>query len=216
MKRILIMLVASPFMAFSQENAINENVDCLMSNRKQNNLYAGVNNYVDVIVNKHSCSSINFKISNGIIEQQNQTCTYTVVPKEKGNCVISIFENNTNDYIGNYEFSVIDLPLPVVIVNGKEGGNISAITFKAQLGIQAELLGFDFQSKYTITKFSIIIIRNNKVLFNGTNLSHLFSEDVKNVLKSIQAGDKVIFSDVWIHSKSTDKINIRPAEFLII
>src|SRR5690606_20010260 len=57
------------------------------------------------------------------------------------------------------EFRVKRIPDPIAKFGGKTGGNMATVAIKAQNAVFASLDNFDFDAKFNVTKFSMIIAK---------------------------------------------------------
>lgn len=187
----------------------------LISNPTQNIVYVGIDNTLNFIVSAYPCQSFKLETTNGEVKELDKPCLYTIKPDQKGDCDIKVVNKKSGKVIGNYEFVAHDLPLPDVTITGKTGGEISKNFMKVQVGLLAELSGFDIHVKYLIDKFSIVIIRGEKAILIKENKGAIFNSEIKNALNSIQTGDRIIFFDINYKGPFGHTGVLKPAEFII-
>jgi hypothetical protein len=98
--------------------------------------------------------------------------------------------------IGSSDFRVKRIPDPKAKFAGKTGGNLSAVVIKSQSSIFAILDQFDFDAKFEVTRFSLVIARPRAdvVVLQGTGNS--FSQQMRAAVAAVTPGSRVIFDDI--------------------
>jgi hypothetical protein len=215
MKYLILLSLLAPFSGYGQKPNSPEIKSFLISNPRQNIVYVGIDNTLDFVVSTYPCQSFKLEATNGEIKKTDRPCLYTINPDKKGDCDIRVVSRKSGKAIGNYKFVAYDLPLPEVKITGKGEGEISKNFMKAQLGLLAELNGFDIQVRYVIDKFSIIIIRGDEAIFIKENTGALFNSEIKNALNSIQVGDRIIFAGINFKGPNGSMGLLKPSEFVI-
>lgn len=98
--------------------------------------------------------------------------------------------------IGGGSIRVKTIPPPTAKVAGKSQGMIATSTAKAQQGVFAELENFDFDTRFTVTKFRFVWIRKVGdpvvVEVNGNK----FTGDCQRAIDQSRPGDKWLFENV--------------------
>lgn len=98
--------------------------------------------------------------------------------------------------IGAGSIRVKTIPPPTAKVAGKSQGMIATSTAKAQQGVFAELENFDFDTRFTVTKFRFVWIRKVGdpvvVEVNGNK----FTGDCQRAIDQSRPGDKWLFENV--------------------
>lgn len=101
--------------------------------------------------------------------------------------------------LGSTEFRVKRIPRPRAKVAGKGGGTLSVAQIRGQDRIFAGLDDFEFDAKFTISKFSMLVQRprvDPMGPYQGTN--GVFSEPMKNALRAVTPGSFVYFYDIIV------------------
>ena len=93
-------------------------------------------------------------------------------------------------------------------IMGKRAGKISLSYVRKAIGPTAWYEGFEYDSHIIITKATIVISRNNEVLFdktlhNGGGVRFADDEETKNAIQSLQPGDHLLL-DNMTYSPSTN------------
>ena len=85
----------------------------------------------------------------------------------------------------------------------------------AQIGIIAELIGFDFDIRYEIVEYTVTIL-SKEYYFTESCTDSRFSKKVKQAFDLVEANDVVLFSNIKCKSPDGRKQDLRPLEFLVI
>ncbi|WP_118195983.1 type IX secretion system motor protein PorM/GldM [Albibacterium indicum] len=169
----------------------------VVSPDKMNVLYIGVNNPVSVSAPGTPTDKINVSMSGGSISGSGGK--YNVRVTSPGTARISVSAEvapGKTQTLSTTEFRVKRIPDPIAKFAGKTGGTMATVALKAQNAVFASLENFDFDAKFNITKFSMIIAkpRADAIVLstNGNNLSG----SMKSALNGIVPGTRVIFDNI--------------------
>jgi gliding motility-associated protein GldM len=151
-----------------------------VSATKMNVLYAGVDNPMSISVPGMAANNIRPRIDNGTLTKSRDGMGYTAVPKDiMRNATISVYGlvDGKEEFIAKTDFRVKLLPNPLpfifyqeAVASGNEikfldkTTNSSEIEFrllKGFKGLRAELPDSDFEVKYDIKSFRILMVHNN-------------------------------------------------------
>lgn len=165
--------------------------------KKMNVLYIGVDNPVGVSAPGIPKEKIKVSISNGSLKGSNGNFVARVNTQGNVNIVVSA-ETSKGNYkvISSNEFRVKRIPAPRAKFGGKTGGTLPTVAIKSQDKIFASLENFDFDAKFSISRFSLIVMKlgdNASVLHTNGNT---MSSQMKNALSNISAGTRVIFDNI--------------------
>jgi gliding motility-associated protein GldM len=167
----------------------------VISPTKMNVFYLGVDNPVDISVPGVPGNKIFPAITNGSIRPVGKG--YVVNPRQLGNALITVTAeiDGKKKQMGSLDFRVKRIPDPIPKVAGKKGGSITKNELIAQMIVQADLENFDFDAKFLVQEFTVsatiggfvkdVPVKSNKI-----------TEAQKNIIKSLQKGDKVLFTDI--------------------
>lgn len=206
---LFLLLLADP-VAYGQK--------CVIAATKENVLYVGIANPVDVGISKYSCKEISLITDNGTIEAADEPCSYFISPDKIGRAEISVVEKKDNSkVISKARFGVKAMPGPDIVLGGRtSGGEIRKGELKVQVGISAVLNGFDFDAHFRIDSYTIIIVRNEKALFVKKCATARFPAEVTQAFQSIQKDDKVVFTAVICSAPDRKTTKLPPAEFTVV
>jgi len=102
----------------------------------------------------------------------------------------------TTRTLSTTEFKVKRIPDPIAKFGGQTGGNMATVALKAQNAVFATLENFDFDAKFKVTKFSMIIAKPRAdAIVLSTNGGSL-SPAMKTALNGIVPGTRVIFDNI--------------------
>ncbi|PSK90872.1 GldM family protein [Taibaiella chishuiensis] len=178
--------------------------------------YVGLENTVEFGVDNSSCSKYQLVSKDLEFKPTESSCIFTITPDRPGKFIVWLKDKKTNKTVYETKFNVLKLPPPEIRFASQTNGELHKAHAKAQIGLIASLDGFDISVRFEVAKFLIIIIRNGEVVFSRKNIGAMFSPEVKNGLKDIQPGDKLIFVDANYNGPSGHSGNLKPAEFTII
>ncbi|HEY1008198.1 MAG TPA: GldM family protein, partial [Sphingobacteriaceae bacterium] len=168
----------------------------VVSPDKMNVFYIGVPNPVSVSAPGIPKENLRVSMTGGRITGANGK--YTVLVSAAGQAKVNVAAeiNGKVQTIGTTEFRVKRIPDPVAKFGGKTGGTLSSVAIKSQNNVFAVLEGFDFDAKFEVTRFSLIIARPRAdavvLQTNGNSLSGA----MKSAIASIGPGARVIFDNI--------------------
>ena len=165
----------------------------VVSPDKMNVFYIGVPNPVSVSAPGVSKEKINVSMTGGSISGSGGH--YTVLVKSTGTAKVTV-TGEKGMVLGATDFRVKRIPDPKPQFAGKSGGNTSAANIKAQDRVFAKLDNFDFDAKFNVTRFTILVIkpRQDPIILSTTG-SELTSQ-MKTAISSIAPGATIVFKDI--------------------
>ncbi len=78
-----------------------------------------------------------------------------------------------------------------------KGGTITLGELKNVWGVEAKLVDFEFDAKFQVMSFDLLIIRKNGELFRFKNSGMLFNEDIKRALNMSKSGDRLVVENIY-------------------
>ena len=169
----------------------------VVSPDKMNVLYIGVNNPISVSAPGTPTDKIKVSMSGGSISGSGGK--YNVKVSSPGTAKISVSAEvapGKMQTLSTTDFRVKRIPDPVAKFAGKTGGTMSSVALKAQNAVFASLDNFDFDAKFNVTRFSMIIAKPRAdAIVLSTSGNHL-SASMKTALNSIGPGTRVIFDNI--------------------
>ncbi|MCD0486880.1 gliding motility protein GldM [Pedobacter sp. MC2016-14] len=169
----------------------------VVSPDKMNVFYIGVTNPVSLSAPGIPSDKLRVTMSGGSISGANGK--YNVKVSSVGTVKINISAEvapGKTANVGTSEFRVKRIPDPTAKFSGKNGGSVATVALKAQDKIFAQLENFDFDAKFTITRFSLIIAkpRADPMLLSASGNS--LNGAMKAAMATITPGTRVIFDNI--------------------
>ena len=108
------------------------------------------------------------------------------------------------------------IPKYTAIVGGQEGGSIARGAFLAQQGVGGmRFLAGNHWEPIRIDSFSIVVQRDTAIVFKNKVIGQIFDTKLKERMKEIIKGDRIIICNIYGHGPENIPIFIRPIEFII-
>jgi gliding motility-associated protein GldM len=168
---------------------------------KMNVFYIGVPNPVTLSAAGYSLEDVSLSIPGANITND-----------AKGHYIITVDKQGTVDAainakeqgggikrVGGMQVRVKYIPDPVATVGGISSGGMQSNVFRSQLGVIAELKGFDFDARFTVTSFTFAVVPKHgeyigPYTVNGNRFD--LSKDVQKAIERVKPGDKVFIEEV--------------------
>jgi gliding motility-associated protein GldM len=169
----------------------------VVSPDKMNVLYIGVPNPVTVSAPGIATKDLRVNISGGSINGKDghyeatvsSICTATVT-------VSGELTKGKTTILGSSLFRVKRIPDPKPQFAGKSGGNTSAANIRAQERIFAKLDNFDFDAKFNVTRFTLLVAKPRQdVIILSANGNELTSA-MRSIMNTVSPGTTVVFKDI--------------------
>jgi gliding motility-associated protein GldM len=208
--------IAKPFKANFEVGAQN----VVVSATAMNTLYRGIGNPIDVSVPGVGPDKVYPSMTNGNLTkgQVKNNITGEMFP---GSFIAEPAPNATSVQIlvaaeingkkvtfKPINYRVRDLPPPQAKFAGVTiSGAASLAEIKAQPGVIAELKDFDFELRYTVTRFKISIFRQGAWV-EQSSTSNKLTDKQKEMLNSLTRGQKLLIEDIWAKGPDNKEKNI--------
>jgi gliding motility-associated protein GldM len=163
-------------------------------------LYIGVPNPVSVSAPGIAKEKLKVNISSGSLSGADGHYTAQVTTAGTATVTVSgtIGEgaNAKTMTLGSTEFRVKRIPDPKAQFAGKGGGSMSTANIKAQDAIFAKLEGFEFDAKFNVTRYTLLIAkpRQDPITFNGSG--NELTAEMHKAMSSITPGTIVVFESI--------------------
>lgn len=169
----------------------------VVSPDKMNVFYVGVPNPVSVSAPGIPKESLAVTMSGGSISGSNGKYTVNVTsPGTTARVSVSANINGKMQNIGTSDFRVKRIPDPIARFAGKNSGTLSSVIIKSQNAIFAILDAFDFDAKFRVTKFSLVIAKPRADVVALTTNGNSFSSQMQAAIAGVTPGTRVIFDDI--------------------
>ncbi|MFB9842331.1 type IX secretion system motor protein PorM/GldM [Mucilaginibacter ginsenosidivorans] len=170
----------------------------VVSPDKMNVLYIGVPNPISVSAPGIAKEKLHVSISAGSLSGSAGHYIATV-NSVSDNDVVTVsgeIAPGKTTVLGATKFRVKRIPDPKPQFAGKSGGNTSAANIKAQDRVFAKLDNFDFDAKFNVTRFTILVIkpRQDPIIYSATG-SELTSQ-MRAAINTIGPGSTIVFKDI--------------------
>jgi len=169
----------------------------VVSPDKMNVLYMGVPNPVSVSAPGIAKEKLKVSISGGSISGSNGHYVANVTTMGTTTVTVSgeIAPNKTS-VLGSSLFRVKRIPDPKAQFAGKSGGNTSAANIRGQDRIFAKLDNFDFDAKFNVTRFTLLIAKPRQDVITLTTNGNELSSAMRAALNTVTPGTTVVFKEI--------------------
>ena len=172
----------------------------VVSPTKMNVMYIGVDNPISVSVPGFQPGDVNAGISEGTLKNEGGG-NYIARVKKAGtvNITVSVKDKAGEEKkLPSSEFRVKRVPDPVPKLGSVSAGNVPTGTFKAQRGLIADLENFDFDLRFNVVSYEIIIQIPRKDPIAKKIDGPAFPDDVVKLISNVKPGTQVIFMDIKV------------------
>jgi len=181
-----------PFLA---EYQVGES-QTVISALKMNVLYIGVDNPISISVSGAPSNAIQASMTNGTITKNGNE--WIARPTSPGTAVIRGSATIEGKSIGgDMTYRVKTVPDPVAKVGGKTSGKIAKDVLAAQTFLVAEMVNFDFDLRFEVTKFTVSVTRGGFAESKIANNNRI-TEEQKALIRGATKGGKVIFEEIFV------------------
>jgi hypothetical protein len=165
----------------------------VVSPDKMNVLYIGVPNPISVSAPGVPTGSINLRMSSGSLSGSGGH--YTAIVNSIGKTTLTV-TGEKGMVLGSTEFRIKRIPDPKPQFAGKSGGNTSSANIKAQDRLFAQLDNFDFDAKFNVTHFTMLVVkpRQDAIILSGSGGE--LTSAMHSALNTVTPGTTVIFKDI--------------------
>jgi len=164
-----------------------------------NVLYIGVDNPISVSAPGIPSESIRISGTGAGISINRSGNRYVARVSSTGEATVNVSAalDSTVRHIGSSKFRVKRIPKPTARVGGKTGGRISATQLRGQNFLSAALDDFEFDAKFTISRFSMYI-QNRRVdpLLYQQTAGASFTPQMKTAMNGVTSGSVVMIYDI--------------------
>lgn len=168
---------------------------------KMNVMYIGVENPISLSASGYNIEDVSLSLPGATLTETGKG-HYSATVSKVGNLDWSILGKSRTTgggatKIGGGIIRVKTIPDPTAYVAGMTSGVINAGAFRVQQGVVAVLKGFDFEAKFTVTKFTMIYIpRVGDVVKADINGNRFSTREAQDILTRAKPGDRVFFEGI--------------------
>jgi len=167
----------------------------VVSADKMNVLYIGVPNPISVSAAGVPKESLKTSISGAAGNITGSNGVYTATVKTTGDATITV-TGDKGQILGFMKFHAKRIPPPRAQFAGKSSGSTSAANIKAQERIFAVLDNFDFEAKFNITHFQLLIIKPRVDPYYEVGSGGELTAKMKSALAGVTSGCTIIFQNI--------------------
>lgn len=181
--------------------------------------YYGVPNPFSAMIERAACSDLVVTSDNGSIQVlEDLPCMFQISAERTGPChlFLSVKKNGKLVPADTVTFDVQYIPAPKAMVGWRRSGAYPVAQFRAQIGVQAVLLGFEFDARYVVTQFRLSVLRCGVQLFNGTSTGALYPSDMKEAVKAVKSGDLVTIDHINAKGPDGRLQELEPLMYMIV
>jgi gliding motility-associated protein GldM len=165
---------------------------------KMNVLYIGVPNPMSISAPGIDKANLVVSMTGGSIT--GAAGVYTANVKEIGEAKITvsgvITKGGKSATFGTSIFRVKRIPDPKAVFAGKSGGSTGAANIRAQDRVFAKLDNFDFDAKFNVTRFTLILIKPRQDAISLTTSGGELSAQMKAAMSGVAVGTTIVFKDI--------------------
>ncbi|MGV3706855.1 MAG: gliding motility protein GldM [Arcticibacter sp.] len=169
----------------------------VVSPDKMNVFYIGVANPVSISAPGIPKEKLRVSMNGGSIK--GSAGKYTVTVSSPGQAKVSVSAEiapGKVQTIGSTDFRVKRIPDPVAKFVGKTGGVASSVAIKSQSKVFAMLENFDFDARFNVTRFTLIIAKPRADAVVLSTSGNTLSAAMRSALAGIGPGSRVIFDNI--------------------
>lgn len=182
-----------------------------------NVLYIGVNNPVSISAPGVPIESLKLSGS-GVTLDAKGGGKYMAKVSSPGEVTLHVTAtiDGKSQNLGDSKFRVKRIPKPTARVGGKTGGRIAAAQLRGQSVVSAALDNFDFDAKFTVTKFNMYIAKPRvDPIGPYAAQGNTFSAPMKTALSGLTSGSMVMIYDIVGVGPDGVSQNLEPITFQV-
>ncbi len=168
----------------------------VVSPDKMNVFYIGVPNPVSVSAPGIPKENLRVSMTGGRISGANGKYIVNVSSAGAAKVNVSAEINGKIQNIGTSDFRIKRIPDPKAKFAGKTGGSMSSVSAKAQNAIFAILDNFDFDAKFNVTRFNLVIAKPRADVAIYSTTGNSLSAQMRAAMASVTPGTRVIFDNI--------------------
>ncbi len=173
---------------------------------KMNVFYIGVDNPVSISAPGIPKERIRPSISNGTITGSNGAYIVRVTNQGEANVTVNgEVEKGKNAILGSAKYRVKIVPSPIAKFGGLTSGAMNKGTATAQGFVSAVMDNFDFDVKFNVNKFKMIVVKKGQDTKILDAASNALTGEMIAAIKTLNPGDRFLIDD--IQAKGPDGTN---------
>ncbi|QJD95633.1 gliding motility protein GldM [Mucilaginibacter robiniae] len=164
---------------------------------KMNVLYIGVGNPLSVSAPGIPKDKLHLSITGGSVSGSGGS--YEAKVSSPGTATVTVSGEASpghNQVLGSTQFRVKRIPDPKAVFGGKSGGTSATANLKAQDRLFAKLDNFEFDAKFNITRFNMIILRPRQDPIPLSTSGGELSGQMRQAMSLLTPGSTVAFTNI--------------------
>lgn len=168
----------------------------VVSPDKMNVLYIGVPNPISVSAPGIAKKDIQVSMTGGRVSPSGNGYIANVSAPGTATVVVSGNIGGKTMTLGSTLFRVKRIPDPKAEFAGKSGGSTTSANIKSQEAIFAKLDNFEFDAKFNVTRFTMMVLKPRQDVLTFTGTGNQLTSAMHAALNTISPGSKVVFQDI--------------------
>lgn len=181
----------------------------VVSPDKMNVFYMGVPNPVSVSAPGIAKEKLRVNVSGGTLTGSNGKYIVKVSSGTEATVTVSAeIEPGKSQVLGANKFRIKKVPDPIATFAGKVSGRVPSATAKSINELEAELKDFDFDLKFRVIKFTIVLSRykQDDIIFQSPDGN--FTADMRRIIGTLTSGDKITFLNIVARGEDNTTRNL--------
>jgi len=190
--------------------------EAVVSPKKMNVLYVGLDNPIDISVPGVPSSDVKVSIDNGrLVKMADGTMMAQVVSPGRATVKVEAVINGRTSLMGVQEFRVKRIPTPQSTVDGvTQGGNVAKQFIAQRMSVVPKLDDFVYDVPFEVVSF-VCSTRKGDEIAKADNQGPVFNEKVRSMLKSLKGGDAFFIDDITVRFPNREIRKIAPIAFQV-
>jgi len=196
----MCLLIALPNQAVGQH--------CTVAANRMNVIYMGIDNTIDVTVEKSSCADVVVTTENGSVgASSDRPCEFNWQPgqiESKAILHVGLRTPKGVRQIGDFPFRVKSLPNPTATLLNSSSGTVSKRMLCAARGPVANILNSDICAHIKIIHALVYVTRNSEIIFSREMRDRAgvrFDQETSVFFHSLINNDVVWLTDMQIDNR---------------
>lgn len=162
-------------------------------------LYIGVPNPLSISAPGIAREQLHVTMTNGTLTQASPghfEARVSSIGEAKVTIMGELEKGKPQLVLGTTNFRVKRIPDPVAQFAGKSSGQTSAVNLRAQDRVFAFLADFEFDAKFTVTRFTLLIQKPRQDVISKKATGNELTAEMKAAMQTITPGTRVWFDDI--------------------
>ncbi|MEO8067785.1 MAG: gliding motility protein GldM [Flavobacteriales bacterium] len=173
--------------------------ELVVSPTKMNVLYRHVDNPIEISVPGFAADRVTPHIDNGTLSRT--STGWVATPGSASQAIVSVtveLPDGSRRNMPGSVFRVKNLPPPTPKLGdkGPSDSRMKKSDITKEQGLKAVVEGSEFQDKWTVTKFDVVLVRAGGNVVTKPNIGNAFTTEVKKLLEAAKPGEQLILENV--------------------